>query len=234
MEEPIVGTRTARWQTYATAFAITTLIFGTAFYTANYFNNLRVEEIRIAQDNVFTDILSLETQFALLAANSCRDISENSVLSKEITPLGARIAYLEAQESGDQADVARLKRYYSLLQIKDLLLMQEVSEKCGLNPIFILYFYSNQGDCEECEDQGHVLTGLSKEYPQLRVYSFDYHLDISALKTLTQINDVAENLPALVIKDNVYYGFRDVDGIKEILPELATLEQVETNTSADL
>ncbi len=90
-EAPIVNERTARWSNYVIAFGITAIIFATAFYASTYFNGRRAAEIRTAQDNISIDILSLETQFELLAAHSCKDISENSVLSKEIQPLGERL-----------------------------------------------------------------------------------------------------------------------------------------------
>src|SRR3989344_2576114 len=125
-----------------------------------------------------------------------------------------------------------LKRYYTLLQIKDLLLMQRVAEKCALRPVFILYFYSNEGDCEKCEEQGYVLTALSRNYPQLRVYSFDYNLPLSPLKTLVQIYGIEDDPPALVIRGSVYYGFRDIEGITKILPEIAKLEKAATSTPA--
>src|SRR3989338_8777782 len=190
MENPIVGARRADWRSYAVALVITTAIFATALYASNYFNERRIAEIRTTQDNISIDILSLETQFDLLAEHSCRDISENSVLSKEIQPVGQRLSYLETQSNVDQTQLTELKRYYSLLEIKDYLLMQQVTAKCGLKPVFILYFYSNKGDCEDCEEQGYALTGLSERYPHLRVYSFDYNLGLSALQTLIDIHDM--------------------------------------------
>ncbi len=230
MEQPIAGTRTARWRTYAVAFAITAVIFATAVYASNYFNAQRIAEIRSTQDNISIDILSLETQFDLLAEHSCKDISENSVLSKEIRPLADRLSYLETQSRVDENELLRLKRYYSLLQIKDLLLMKKVAAKCNLKPVFILYFYSNKGDCKDCEEQGYALTALGEKYPQLRIYSFDYNLDVSALQTLVAINDVDNKLPALSINDQMYYGFRDVGSIEKILPQLATLSKAATST----
>lgn len=232
MEEPVVDTRSARWGSYVVAFLITALIFATALYVSNYFNSRRVAEVQATQDNISIDILSLETQFDLLAEHACRDITENSVLSSEIRPLASRLSYLETQPGVDQQELARLKRYYSLLQIKDLLLMQEVTQKCrNIDPVFILYFYSNAGDCQECEQQGYVLTGLNEKYPQLRIYSFDYNLSLSALQTLIDINEVRGSLPALVINGQTYYGFKTMADIEKILPELATLE-IATSTTA--
>lgn len=230
MEDAVVNTRTIRWWNYIVAFLITALMFATAVYASNYFSNMRVTEIRATQDDISSDILSIETQFDLLAEHSCSDIGENTILPSELTSLGNQLSYMEVQ--GARADeVTRLKRLYSLLQIKDYLLMQRVAEKCQLKPVFILYFYSNRGDCDGCENQGYVLTALSREYPQLRVYSFDYNLGVGALQTLISIHDVKSELPALVINNKVYYGFQNVEDIKKILPQLATLENPATSTS---
>ena len=231
MENPVVNTRTAHWGSYLVAFLITALIFATALYASNYFNDRRIADIQATQDNISIDILSLETQFDLLAEHSCADISENSVLSSEIQPLASRLSYLETQTGVNQDELTRLKRYYSLLQIKDLLLMQQVADKCRLKPVFILYFYSNAGDCKVCEEQGYVLTGLSQKYPTLRIYSFDYNLDLAALKTLVDIHDVKKELPALVINSKVYYGLHTMDDIAKVLPQLKTLKTATSTTA---
>lgn len=228
-EDAIVNIRTARWGSYLIAFVITAFIFATALFASNYFNNQRIAEVRATQDNISIDILSTETQFQLLAEHSCQDLTENSALSSEIRPLAQRLSYLEAQSNVNQEELARLKRYYSLFQIKDYLLMQQVAQKCNLKPVFVLYFYSNQGDCPACEQQGYMLTALQQQYPMLRVYSFDYNLDVSAVQTLVQINDIKDQLPALVIKGKVYYGLQTITDIQKILPELAKLA---TSTAA--
>src|SRR3990167_5540444 len=230
MEDAVVNTRTIHWWNYIVAFLITALMFATAVYASNYFSNMRMTEIRATQDDISSDILSIETQFDLLAEHSCSDIGENTILPSELTSLGNQLSYMEVQ--GARADeVTRLKRLYSLLQIKDYLLMQRVAEKCQLKPVFILYFYSNKGDCADCEDQGYVLTALSLQYPQLRVYSFDYNLGVGALQTLISIHQVKSELPALVINNKIYYGFHNVEEIEKILPQLATLEKSATSTN---
>ncbi len=228
---PVSGSRKARWGTYIIAFLITALIFATAFYASNYFNNQRIADIRATQDDISTDILSLETQFDLLQEHSCSDVAENTILPSEMTSLGDQLSYMEAQGSSNQDEVTRLKRLYSILEIKDYLLMQQLAAKCNLNPVFILYFYSNKGDCTDCEKQGYALTSLSETYPELRVYSFDYNLDVGALQTLISIDNVSDQLPAVVINGKVYHGYQSVSDIENILPQLSTLK-IATSTAA--
>jgi regulator of replication initiation timing len=229
--QPIIGKRYARWTTYIIALLITALIFATAFYASNYFNNQRIADIRATQDDISTDILSLETQFDLLQEHSCSDVAENTILPSEMTSLGDQLSYMEAQGSSNQDEVTRLKRLYSILEIKDYMLMQQLAAKCNLNPVFILYFYSNKGDCTDCEKQGYALTSLSETYPELRVYSFDYNLDVGALQTLISIDHVNNQLPAVVINGKVYYGYNTVSDIEKILPQLSTLK-IATSTTA--
>ena len=231
MEDPIVNTHKARWSNYIVAFLITALIFATALYASNYFNNQRMEDIRATQDIISTDILSLETQFDLLQEHSCIDISENTILPSALHTLASQLSYMEAQGTKNHDEVTRLKRLYSLLEIKDYLLMKQIALKCKLKPVFILYFYSNKGDCADCQSQGYVLTSLAENYPQLRIYSFDYNLDVSALQTLISIEKINEKLPALLVNGKAYYGFQSVEDVHKILPQLAALKTA-TSTSA--
>ncbi len=200
------------------AFIITALIFGTGFWTANAVNTLRLNDIRDIESRIAIDTLSLETQFDLLSRLSCTDISENSVLSTELNTLSSQLDYTESQLGAKNDQVIQLKRQYSLLEIKDYLLMQQVSEKCGLKPVFVLYFYSNQGDCPACDSAGNVLTYLRETYPKLRVYSFDYNLNLGALDTLISINKIQRAPPAFVVNGKAYYGLSDLKSIQKILP----------------
>lgn len=225
--------RNTPWLKYILAFVITALIFVTAVIANNFFNEKRIEQLRSIEEGISIDILSLETQFELLQEQSCENISEDSVLSRELDTLASKLSFAESQLGVDNPEVLRLKRHYSLLEIKDLLLMQKVSEKCSLEPIFILYFYSNEkGACSDCTRQGYVLTELAREYPQLRIYSFDYNLDLSALETLISIQNIPDELPVLVINDELYSGFQSVEDIETSLPELAEMAS-STATSTD-
>ncbi len=222
------------WKKYAYTFLITAVIFITAILLSDYFSQRRINEIKNIESSISIDILASETQFTLLSELSCRDIS-NEFLSKEMATLGDKLSYAEESRGSDDPEVLNLKKYYSMLEIKDFLLMQKIKERCGngskngnlLNGTSIMYFYSNKdGECADCEKEGFVLTRLRQDYPDLRVYSFDYNLDLSALSTLINIYGIKDNLPVLLINDTPYYGFKSVDDIKEIIP---ALKQIDAN-----
>ena len=206
------------WKKYALAFVITAGIFITAISISTWFNNHRINEIRGLQDSISINILSSETQFNLLKDAACTDLF-SSALGQELGNLSDRLSYMESIGKGADSDVVTLKRYYSLLEIKDFLLINSTAAKCPKRPIPILYFY--QADCPDCDRQGEVLTYIRQQYPDIvRVYSFDYDLDVSALKTLANIHKVNTPLPAIIIKDKTYAGFHSIEDIQGLIPEL--------------
>lgn len=208
---------------YIVAFLITAVIFGTAIYVSNLISQKKLEDVRTIESRVALDILSSETQFSLLEETSCKNIGPG-FLSEELGLLGEKLAYGENQTEFDSNNLEYLKRSYFLLEIKDYLLMKRLTEKCGIKPTFILYFYSTQNLCEDCEKMGYVLTALRDKYPDLRVYSFDYHIDIGAINTLVSIYKVKSDLPALIINGLTYYGFRSIDELEANVPALKELK----------
>jgi len=209
--------KTLEWKKYLLVFVITSAIFFTAIFISNYFGQKKIEELRSIQNQISINILSSEIQTSLLEQFSCKDVS-GTALSEELGSLGDKLVATESTRGITNLEVVELKRYYSLLQIKDFVLMNKVREKCGTKNVFIIYFYTQ--NCGECQKQGYVLTKLREDFPQLRVYSFDYNLDLSAIKTLISINKVKNTPPALLIDDNIYYGFKSIDDINEIIPQL--------------
>lgn len=209
------------WARYIVAFIITAAIFGSVIYISNFTNAKKVEQLRTLQDSLAIDLLSSETQFALLNTAGCTS-DGNSILAPEIGEMGDRLSFMEGQLGADNAQVIGLKKYYSLLQIKDYLLMTALSEKCHTKPVVIVYFYTNT-DCADCTKQGYVLTALRDKYPDLRVYSFDANLDLSAIKTLETVTKVPGSVPSLVINGHVYAGFKSIDEIEQAEPALAKM-----------
>ena len=216
---------------YIFVFIITCVIFVFAFSISNYFANQRIADIKSTEDKISIDILSSETQFELLQESSCAAIN-GSILSDELESLADKLAYSEAQHGANDPDVQTLKQYYSLLEIKDFLLVKQIFRQCNATPIAILYFYSNKGNCPECTKQGYVLTQLRADHPSLRVYAFDYDLDSNAIQTLISLYHIPAKLPALVIDNKIYAGFQSSENIYKIIPALVTLDASTTPPTA--
>jgi hypothetical protein len=218
------------WKKYLIVLLITGGLFLSAIYLSNYFDNQKINQLKTIQDNISIDILSSETQFSLLSELSCKNISD-SVFSDELGELGTKLDWSE-KNLGATSEVDYLKKYYALLQIKDYLLSKSISDRCGVKSAFILYFYTTAANCSLCDQESMVLSTLRTEYPELRVYSFDYSTDLSAVTSMLQIYKIKDTvLPALVINDNVLTGFHSLGEVEAKIKQAFQLESTTPSTN---
>lgn len=216
---------------FIVVFFITLTIFLTAIWLSSFINDYKLNDIKDIQDKISIDISSSETQFQLLSNMSCKDVSA-SALSDELNNLAEKITYSE-QNIKQQDQVADLKKYYTLLEIKDYLLMQKIQEKCNVPIVPIFYFYTTRDNCANCVKESAVLSELRAKYPELRVYSFDYNLDLSVLDTLKKLFKVDDKkLPAIYMNDKLYTGFQSKDDILKAIPEIVKYEKVRLDAEA--
>ena len=220
------------WKKYIIVFFITATLFASAFYFTSHFYNDKISQLKSIQDNISIDILSSETQFSLLQELSCKDV-DNSILSQEINNIANKINYSEKNFATDNTDIRYLKRYYSLLEIKDYLLMKKMNERCGTKNSFIFYMYSPDPTCTDCIKQEYVLSVLREKYPQLRIYSFDYNLDLSVIKALISIYKIPQTVPVMVIDGQNYSGFKTMEEVESIIPQLKDYLKLQETKSAD-
>ena len=200
------------------AFLITVALMGTVAYAINYLNKARLADLSAMEDQLSIDTLSLDTQFSLLENAPCDAAASSTQLIGKLADLGNRLAYAENQLGAGNPQVVRLKEQYSLLEIRDYLATKQIAAACGTRPVTVLYFYSNAGDCSDCDKAGYALSYLRDTYPNVRVYSFDYNLDLSALKTLIGLNRIKGTLPAFIISGRKYYGFTSLADLEKQFP----------------
>lgn len=214
------------------ALGITIALASTIAYTINYLNRARISELSTMEDQLSIDTLSLETQFSLLEEAPCDSAASSTTLTGELADLGSRLSYAENQLGSGNSQVLRLKEQYSLLEIRDYLITKQLAAACRTKPVTVLYFYSNAGDCGSCDKAGYALSYLRNTYPALRVYSFDYNLNLGALKTLITILRIRDSLPAFVVNGKTYYGFTSLSNLEKKFPKgaLSTTTLVNQNS----
>lgn len=215
---------------YVVSLVITIAIFATAFYVSYFFSQKRVDNVKSIQDSIAIDVMSTETEF-LLKEVSCTNEGASGVV-KKLNELADKLTYTESKLGGDNEQVIYLKKYYSLLQIKDYLLGKRTADSCGeaKRPIYMMYMYTNQRDlCADCQKQAAILAGLRDIYPELRVYTFDYDLDLAPLDTIKKIYKTRAEFPILIVEDKAYYGLKSLDELKALLPD--TLKEATTTPS---
>lgn len=218
---------------YLVAFFITLGIFAIAFLLSEFLYSTRVGQVKSLEENISQNILETEIQYDLLADTVCEggDDTTNTLFIDEINNLARKLQYMEDERGSDDPEVISLKKYYSLLQVKNYLLIKETARRCGNKEPTVLYFYSNKGDCKDCKKEGYVLTNLRETYPNLHVYAFDYNIGLSVVDTLKSIYKLENNMPIIVVNRKPYYGFKTREDIENLIPELATSLKA-TSTSA--
>ncbi len=206
---------------YIIVFFLTLGIFLFAFLLSSFFGDRKIDQLRQIQEQIALDILSTETRYSLLERTSCVHAVAGSEiergLSRELADLARRLKFTESQFGSNNENVIFLKKYYALLQIKDYLLIQELSERCGEQVFVILYFHEQ--NCPECQKQSLVLDELVKRYSGVRVYWFEKDIITPAQQTLLSIFDISQG-PTLVIGNNSYQGFLSLEDIQLIAPDI--------------
>lgn len=201
------------------ALGMTVAIVLTISYTVGYLDRIRLREIDTMQTTIGLETLSLETQFSLLESTPCDSLASSTTLSGELAELGNRLSYTENQLGSDDDRVILLKKQYYLLEIRDYIINKKLATDCKTKPVTVLYFYSNEGDCDDCEEAGYALSYLRDTYSNVRVYSFDYNLDLGALKTLIAVERVDKELPGFVINGRSSSGFSSLEEFEKRFPK---------------
>ncbi len=220
---------------YFIVFIITAIVFALAFWMSSIFSNNKINQLQEIQEQIAIDILSTETRYALLEQTSCvhsvTSLEEEQGLSRELNDLARRLKFMESQLGTEDEDVLFVKKYYSLLQVKDYLLMEEIKNRCGENLFTILYFH--QGDCDACQKQSLVLDELVREYPETRVYWFDKDVNTPAVQTMLSIFGIKQG-PTMVISDRAYEGFYTFEEIQQIAPEAFPPKETTNSTATEV
>lgn len=217
---------------YLYTFIITLAIFFFALWLSNTFSEKKIQSLRDLESQISLNILSTETRFSLLQKTSCEHIIDkkdgNAGFNKELNDLALRVKSLENQLGYYNADVISLKKYYSLLQIKDYLLTKEYHDRCKQDTVSILYFHDV--DCEACSNQSIILDKIVAEYPEIRVYYFDKTTNTPALDTLLSVFKIGST-PSIVISDKVYEGYQNLEQIESYIPEIKIWKKEKMATS---
>ncbi len=221
------------WKKYVIALFVTTFVFLGALWVSNKIYGKQVEEMKTVANQITLNTSASEVQYNLLLETSCDRASEIDPI-KDLDRLADMLAQAESQRGDKAAEVVEIKKQYVLLQIKDFLLTKRIASRCNRDPNYILYFYSTDDNCEDCKKQGWVLTDLRREYPELRVYAFDYDMDFPPMKTFRTMYKLDGGLlPALVIGDKTVHGLKTKEELEKIMPFLGEEKEKREKAAAE-
>lgn len=200
---------------FITIFLLSSLIFIAGIFLGSKITEQKTEVLTDSYERLTIDTLSLGVQNLLLQEKLCQAEAIPS-FTEELYQFSDRVAFLENNFGWDDPRVMAAKEKFSLLQIRHWLIMKKSSERCGDNRTFMLYFYSNRGDCDRCKQQGTVLTSLRRDREDTLVYYFDIHMDNPAMNTVKELYNVTA-APTLVINEETYKGFHDKNSVEKII-----------------
>lgn len=199
---------------YVLVFGLTVLVFLFGVLLGNYFTEKKFANVDEIEDNLRIQTSGAELQYLLLLQEPCKYIN-STPLADELYRISERLDFMESQRGADDPDVLRLKNTYSLLEVRHWLFTLKTNEQCHTNQVPILYFYSNQGDCPDCKEQGYTLTYLRRKYPDVRVYAFDMTVQNPAIDTIKAIHNI--DAPPKLVLPNETLGFTGIDEMEKVL-----------------
>jgi len=199
---------------YFWAFLIGTTIFLIGFgitYSVAYFEYQRVTSL---QGPVSYEIFQDKLQYSLFGRDICEEQTYQEV-SEALAFQGGIIGDLEEKLGKNNENVIFRKKFYTLILLEHLELINTINEECDKKINTILFFYSNEkDDIEASEDIGGMLGVLYEQNKgNLFIYSIDMNLDSMLVESLRQKYQV--NAPMKIIV-NGDYSFTNLDNIDQI------------------
>src|SRR3989344_5811063 len=113
---------------YFLAFIFTSAVFIIGFLLGLLLTSLKFDFIDQYQQDFRTDILTFDVQDMLLQEDICKfDVNQ---LDDEFGVMSEQVSVLEDKLGKYDEDVLRMKEYYSLLEIRHMLLVEKLKNYC--------------------------------------------------------------------------------------------------------
>jgi hypothetical protein len=198
---------------YLSVFLITFLLFLAVFLLAQRISSETSQDLVKHQKQISNYLLSLNLQTEIAKENICNvDILK---LTEDKARLGKELDVIEKNLGSDNDDVKNMKLDYTLLSIRQWLLIKQFKKECNSKLNIILFFYSNKISKDKSEAQGYVLDYIYRKYSdKVLIYAFDSDIDTPALNAIKNIYNISST-PSLVINERVFEGLLNSEQIEK-------------------
>ncbi len=210
-------------RTHVIAFIISALLFCMGILMGMQFSNYGMSEIskgftELKNDEYVMEIFMLMDESDELSCDFYKH--QMAEFNLETYDFGKMLDRAENAKGKGDPEVMKLKASYSLMEFRDSLLLKRIKDKCNIsNIIIIYYFYSNGEDYDPLKDQGKVLSSIKRDNPsEIMIYSFDVNVK-SPIITLIKEKHNITTVPAMIINDNGYEGFRNDAELNKIIDD---------------
>jgi len=202
---------------------LTIIIFSLGIIVGNYNTYKKFDQVIDLSEELKIETMGLEVQYDILKENIC-ERDDVLYLTDDLFELSKRLNYIEETLGKNNPNFIDLKNYYFILEAKHWMLSKEKVKTCmnnskTINSTIILYFYSNKGDCEKCEQQGAVLTHFRNKYSGIKVYSFDVNSESVVVRTLKKIYEIKDIAPSIILNEELYEGYTNKQDFIELMQQ---------------
>jgi len=217
----VVKRRISRGKYFLAGF-LTILIFSLGLTLGALLDNYRVKYIEDVSRQQEAEYKSLQFQYLYLTTleeegQSCPVL--RATLEKTVNDLSSSLnKFLEYEKKTqlNKQDYNIAARMYLLDNLRYWIFAKKSKEKCGLDIVNILYFYSE--DCTVCPSQGIILSYYKKIFGEkLLVFPINVDLeDEPMIKILLENFDIT-TYPTLIIEGKKYEDVVRKDELKELI-----------------
>ncbi|MBI4151391.1 hypothetical protein HY496_00330 [Candidatus Woesearchaeota archaeon] len=214
--------RTISTDKYIIAGIITALIFFLGLALGLILEDARYGLVQQVNQDQEVRYLSLQLQYLFLTTfqneDSCPVLT--ATLQETITDLSSSlndvISFEESKKGSDKRKTT-VERRYLLDNLRYWLLARESKQKCSMDIVPILYFYTEE--CADCAAQGTILTYYKNLFDD-KLLVFPINLDLVQKEPMAKVIRSQYNVtafPTLVIDTAKHEGVVDKEEIKEII-----------------
>lgn len=203
---------------YLWAFLIGTAIFLIGFgitYSVAYFEYQRVTTL---QGPVSYDIFQDKLKYSLLGEDICEEDTYKEV-SGALAFQGSIINEIEQRLGKNNKDVIFRKKFYTLILLEHLELINTINEECDKEINTILFFYSNEkDDIDSSENIGGMLGVLYEQNKgNLFIYSIDMNIDSELVEALKQKYEITAPMKIIVNDEHSFTSLKNINQIQTLL-----------------
>jgi len=209
-------------RTHVIAFIISSLLFFVGLLMGLQFSYYGMSEIEKGFEELKNEEYIMEILILMDESDeySCafydRQMAE---FSYETWQFGKMLDRAENAKGKLDPEVMELKSSYALMEFRDSLLLKQIKDKCNISKIIIYYFYSNGEDYDPRTDQGKVLDRIWENNPgKIVIYSFDVNAQSPVIDLMREKHNIT-SVPAMIINDHKYGGYRKYDELNGIIKE---------------
>ena len=208
---------------YIIAGVITLGVFFLGLFLGLAIEGKRVNYIESVSRKQNLDFSSLQLQYAFIDEMSqeknCLAVQktfEQNINNLESTRTRLENFDTDATLNKNEFDI--LKNEYILAQIRYWMLAERTRKLCGSDVVSILYFFSDEKECLDCDRQAFILTYLKKRFKdKLLIFSFDSKFESEPMITLLKKTYNVTTYPTIIIDGKSRSNFHDKNAIlKEI------------------